>query len=601
MITDPTADYKHYSFNSVPSTSKQTSTTSSTSSSSTSSDSTDLTSTSGAIHFTGLGNGTDFDSMINSLLAVEGMRKTTLENWKASWNNKIEYFQALNVQMLRLKTSLEGMDTVGEFLTKEANVTDSSVLTATADADADEGSHTIEVNQTAQTSVMVSQASFASEDTSVNGTGGDLVFAYSYGSDPTVYSLTVPNGSSLKDLKDIINADSDNPGVKASVLYDGTSYYLQIRSMDTGADEGEITIDGTTTVTDFDDNSKFDETQVNQDAQFRVDGWPAAGWIERSTNTISDVIAGLTLNLRSDSGGSTETITVGTDYEAVKENVRTFVDQVNQVRNLIKLMTKFDETTQRGSLLTGNYGVQLISSQLKTTVSDKAPGFDYDDDTYCTLSQLGILTDAEEGSVNAGLLVLDEEELDEALDADPYAVALLFSAVDVGSTNSSDISYESCISGTTEAGVYTFEYTVDASGDITSASVDGVAVNPDFIGNTKHTIMSDSGGSRGIVISVNNLNAGTYSHQVNFKQGKTGELIDKLEVLTADEVGPLAILEENYDDIVDNIDKKIDYEDRRIKTMETRLRERYANLDARLGYYDDILSQLKSQIAQLDN
>ncbi|WP_034640190.1 flagellar filament capping protein FliD [Desulfovibrio inopinatus] len=561
----------------------------------------DVTSTSGAIHFTGLGNGTDFDSMISSLVSVESQRVTTLENWKASWETKVEYFQALNTQMLTMKTSLEGMDTVGEFLTKEASVTDSSVLTVTASADADEGTHTIEVNQIAQASVMVSQASFAAADSSINGTGGDLIFAYSYGSDPTVYSLTVPDGSSLTDLKDIINADSDNPGVKASVLYDGTSYYLQLRGMDTGAAEGEITIDATTTVTDFDANAKFDETQVNQDAQFRVDGWPAAGWIERSTNTISDVITGLTLNLKSDTGGSTETITIATDYEAVKENVRTFVDQVNQVRTLIKAMTKFDETTQKGSVLTGNYGVQLIATQLKTAVSDKPPGFDYDNDTYCTLSQLGILTEADEGSPNAGLLVLDEDALDEALDDDPYAVALLFSASGVGSTNSSDITYESKIDGITEPGTYTLEYTVDGSGDITSATINGESIDSSYINNTNHTITSDTGDSKGLEISVNNLNAGNYSHEVYVKQGKTGELVDKLDVLTDDDDGPLAILEENYGDIMNNIDKKIEYEERRISTMEIRLRERFANLDSRLGYYDDLLSQLKSQIAQLDD
>ncbi len=71
-------------------------------------------STSGAITFTGLGSGTDFDSIIEQLIEVEtAYRVTPLEEWKATWEEKIEAFQELNTQMLALQTALEAIDNQG--------------------------------------------------------------------------------------------------------------------------------------------------------------------------------------------------------------------------------------------------------------------------------------------------------------------------------------------------------------------------------------------------------------------------------------------------------------------------------------------------------
>jgi flagellar hook-associated protein 2 len=64
------------------------------------------------------------------------------------------------------------------------------------------------------------------------------------------------------------------------------------------------------------------------------------------------------------------------------------------------------------------------------------------------------------------------------------------------------------------------------------------------------------------------------------KQGKTGEMVDALGDLTNSTSGPLAILEENYNDIIDGIDDKIAAEEERIALKESRLREKYARLEA---------------------
>ena len=544
-------------------------------------------STSGAITFTGLGSGTDFDSLVTELIEIEEERITSLEEWKATWEEKIEAFQELNTAMLALQTTLEGMDSVGSFLTKVSTSGDTSVFTVTTDADADTTGHTVTVNQLATNKMMVTDSGYSSSSEDINDSSNSTVFAYSYMG--TTYSVTVPATASLDDLANIVNMDGDNPGVKASVVNDGSSYYLQLYGMDQGS-SATLTIDASTTLNNF-SAADFETTQSNQNAELRVDGWPTSSWITRESNAVSDVITGVTLNLK---GTGTTSVSTETDYDAVVENVQTFVDQVNEVRSLIISLTEFDDASEEGSLLTGNYGVQMISSNLNDITASCGLGFDYDLDTYCTLSQLGILTDAEEGSETAGLLELDTDELEEALENDVDAVALLFSAVNKGSTNSTDFSFSSCVETVTEPGTYELSYTM-SGGSITSASINGNAatISGDTITGAPGTSES------GLVVSVNNLADGTYSGNVYLKQGKTGQLIDSLEELTNDQTGPLAILEDNYDDIIDSIDEKIEYEERRIALKEERLREKYSRLDALLGTYDSIATQLESSIESL--
>ncbi len=152
---------------------------------------------------------------------------------------------------------------------------------------------------------------------------------------------------------------------------------------------------------------------------------------------------------------------------------------MNEVRGILQTLTKVSDSsgTATGSLLTGNYGVQLIGSQLKDVITDLGLGFTLYDadaktgDLYSALSQIGITTDADESSSTYGMLILDEDALDEALAEDPNGVAELFAADYQGESQSGDFSYLSRINGKTKAGSYKVEITTGADGKITSATI----------------------------------------------------------------------------------------------------------------------------------
>ena len=545
--------------------------------------------TSGQIYFTGLGSGTDFDTMITKLVELEGYRKTRLENTKSDYEKKIEAVQDINSSLLSLKSSLESMDTMDEFLIKTATSSNESIATVTASSDAEEGSHTIVINQLAKNDIEMHKSGYGSTSDVINSSGSTKIFKYTYNS--TTVSIDVADGTTLEGLVNLINQDADNPGVKASLINDGSKYYLQIRGLDLG-DKYEITISSDTTLSGFGPDD-FSETQDAQNSQIRVDGWPASDWIERESNTISDVITGVTLNLK-DVG--TIQVDVAKDMDAIKEQVRNFVDQVNNIITTIQGYTKVNSGTNEGSIFTGNSTINMTMENIKSILSSIGVGFDRDNDTYPVLSTIGITTDAQTGSTTYGQLLLDESKLEEALNSNAEAVAEIFSADLVAATNSSDFREYSHINGLTEGGTYDVEYEINASGEIASAKIDGYDASID---NSKHVITSTKGNSKGLAIQIDNLGTGTYSGQIRLKKGKALELIDKLEELTDSYSGPLHIMEDHLNDEIDMIDEQIDNETVRLDTYERNLRDKFARLEALLGYYNNLNTYLTSQINSL--
>lgn len=557
--------------------------------------------TSGAINFTGLGNGTDFNQLIDGLVDVEMNRVRRLQRWRASWETKNEQFKSLNTQMLTLKTSLENFNTINEFMAKTVTTNDSTRLTATANSSAQEASHTIEIGQLATTDVHITASGVSDLSSSITNTTTAFTFSYA-GTSYTISNISA--GTTLEGFVNIINNHADSRSrIRASTIFDGSVYHLQLNGLDQGGDN-QLVISSAGDI--IFNASDFNETQNAVNSQIRVDGFPSAagGWIERSTNSINDVITGITLNLQDAAVGTEVKLNVNTDESKIKDNIVKFVEQVNIVRAQIQSITEVDEEGE-GSILTGNYGVDMVAQNLKNITADMGLGFmNWDQDTlsgdkFTALSQLGITTDAEEGSVTYGLLKIDEEELDAALKEDPQAVAELFAADHLGESQSPDFTFESLIDDTTKAGKYEVEIVSDGS-QITSATING---EPAKISGWN--IIGLTGDATGMSIRLDNTLAGNHSGTVTVKQGKAGEMIDELTALTKPyneytyEGGPLAVLQDNYNDIMDSIDDKIDYETTRIDKMERNMKLKFARLDALLGQYQLRQGQLEGQLAQL--
>lgn len=242
---------------------------------------------------------------------------------------------------------------------------------------------------------------------------------------------------SLDTIRDRIN--SDVTGVTASVVseeVDGeTVFRLQIVG-----DSGTPTFE--------DDNNVLqtlgilregfaDVKQQALDATVTVDGVT----ITRSTNSLDDVIAGVSMELLEADLDETITLTIERDYDAVVTQVRNFIGSYNRVASMINEAQSYDTETNTGGLLFGDAAILNLEDGLHRVMANliTVPGGD-----PVLLSSVGITTDSD------GKLVVDSSDLLEALENDPNAVARMFGMNTVAST--SDIEFVSATETTRDSG-----------------------------------------------------------------------------------------------------------------------------------------------------
>lgn len=553
---------------------------------------------SGNVNFAGLGNGTDFGKIIDAMIKKEEFHTRRLTRWKKGWVDKSKELLNLNTKVLELQTALKKMDTKSEFMGKAVSSANSSVVTVSANGDASFGSHKVEVKQLASTDHWTSTGTgYAGLDSKV--TTSNAAFKFSYAGKSV--ALNVPRNTTLKQFVNIINNHPDLRGnVRASAVSDGSNFFLQLKGLDLGETNAiKLSNSGLPGL----QTTSFSNVQKAQDAMLKVDGFPpgAAAWMRRSTNAVTDAVEGVTLNLKSALPGTVVDVTVAHDRAKTKETVVSFLKAMNEVRNQIRKLTevtKGSKDTAKGSMLTGNYGVELVSQRLKMSVSSPGIGFGFSKkqevDPYPALATIGITSDANKGSVTFGQLKLDDLKFDKALKERPEDVAALFVTDHSISSSSSDFTPGTIVKGVTKPGKHAVSYTV-SGGKIVSATING---KPALISGWEITGKPKTDAA-GMSVKVTNQADGTYNGDVNIKQGKILELIEEARNLTSPTSGTLKLIEDNYKTIISNIDKKIDRETKRLADKRRRLKSRFGRLDATLGRYDKMQGALKAQIAKL--
>ena len=76
-------------------------------------------------------------------------------------------------------------------------------------------------------------------------------------------------------------------------------------------------------------------------------------------------------------------------------------------------------------------------------------------------------------------------------------------------------------------------------------------------------------------------------------------LNEELDFLTNTSSGPLQVLEDNYQDIIDSIDEKIESEEYRISLYEQRLLARFSRLESLLTELNGQSEYLAAEVAKL--
>ncbi len=348
----------------------------------------------------GLNTGIDYNKLISKMIEAKRAPIDILEEKKSSYTDKISSYDELSAHLTELKSSAKNLKSTSSFFVKTASVSDSTVVDATAAGTASTGNYSLVVSNLASEAKEVHNGTgLTSSSDAVNSSGSDKVFQYTYAGTQT--SVTVADGTSLDALKNLINDDASNPGVSATVVSDGTNYRLILTGDDTGATntvtiDAGTTLDGTGSTVDF-SSSSFSETKTAADASFTVDGLS----ITRSSNSFSDVIEGVTLNLKK---ASSATITVAADTDSIKEQIEEFVSAYNNVFSFLTTNTAYDTTTNEGAILSGEGTARNIQNKMRDMISDTVSGLS---GSLSLLAEIGITTDFETGNLEINSSTLD--------------------------------------------------------------------------------------------------------------------------------------------------------------------------------------------------
>ncbi|MBP7051071.1 MAG: flagellar filament capping protein FliD [Phycisphaerae bacterium] len=340
----------------------------------------------------------------------------------------------------------------------------------------------------------------------------------------------------------------------------------------------------------------FIETQSAQDSRIKVDGFPVGAdeWITRSSNTVDDVISGVTLHLL-DTG--TVQVSLTRDTESVKTKLDTYLEAYNEVVSFLDENTSYDAETKEAGVLMSDLTMSGLLNNLRGSLVRQTKGFVIDVDSFLMPGQIGLKLDSD------GLLSLDSDVFDKAISKDYLGVLALIGANKTGSSDSNTIKMYGASSRNTTAGTYNVQVTV-AGGAITSAKIklaDETTWRDATIGG--NMIIGDNTfdeynvavyPENGLQLSVDLSNDGTYTATVRVKQGFTGAMDDALEGILNATTGMLALDQDQVQDQIDHLQDAIDREEDRLEGVETRLIAKYARLEKTLTLLQNQFAGLSS-------
>ena len=353
----------------------------------------------------GIGSGLDVGSIVDQLMAIERRPLNQLEADKQGLQAQLSTLGQLKSSLATFQSALSDLKTLDAFEVYQAESSDETAFTVTANSDAAIGFSDIEVIRLAEAHKMGSLA-IADTDTTTLGGAGDAITLTVDGNAFTVNA----GGMTLSEIRDAINDAPDNTGVSATIISENSgSHHLVLSSTETGnANAMSLSFTGSIGtslgLTDINDPAQLD-------SEILVDGLYT---VSRSRNTIDDAITGLTLNLVGVSDTAAE-LTVSRDIDSVKESVQTFVDTFNTLRTTMKDM--YGDNSELDSTL------RSIENRMRGAFNTPPSGLNGD---FSYLTEVGV------SFLRDGSLSLDGADLESAIASDFSGVAEMFANDDQG-------------------------------------------------------------------------------------------------------------------------------------------------------------------------
>jgi len=359
------------------------------------------------ISFSGLGSGLDTGKIVDQLVAAEKVPVNALTQRKSETSKRLSIVGDLVTKLQALKNTAKSFDTASGATALTATSSDLTRVKVTAGSNASVGVYNFKVDHLAQAETTRSRVFNSHDQVGESGVGS---LDISVGTD-TAVTVSYDGQDSLDEIAAKIN--DSGARVQASVLFDGTSYRLNVTSADTGV-ANAVSFAGSGDLLGLTDVGA--EVVGAQDAQVSLNGTT----VTRPTNSLTDVVTGVTFDLLSETpvGGAATQLQVSRDAAGLRSKVQGLIDSYNSIARAVgmQLVYSGDGKTQKGAdTLFGDPTVTGLQRELGAIIARE---YTHGTGTIST-GEMGIALGRD------GQMTLDASKFDAAVAKDPKALTSL--------------------------------------------------------------------------------------------------------------------------------------------------------------------------------
>lgn len=353
-------------------------------------------------------------TVIDQMIEAERAKGVKFTNQKQKIEREKNAWKDVNT---RLDSLFKKLDTLSkketfESRTVTSNVKESSSLSVVSGENAAVGQYRVQVQQLAQSTRLTGNKVNTNNIESIyDELKLDGAFSFTVDGMEEPFTIQVTEDDSLRDITNKINNLTEESGIEASIV----DNRLVLTDTTMGPRTLEVVNEGIAEQLGFTEDTKAVE---GKSAIFTIDGLE----IERNSNTIDDVIEGLTFKLTNvHENSNNEIITIASDTEKTTAAVKDFVEQYNSVMGYISNQMDVGDPSLEDNTtgaLTGDGTIMRLQSGLRSLMTRNLEG-DFSGDVK-NIEDLGITLDRD------GVATFDEAAFQEALQTDPANVVKFF-------------------------------------------------------------------------------------------------------------------------------------------------------------------------------
>jgi flagellar hook-associated protein 2 len=319
--------------------------------------------------------------------------------------------------------------------------------------------------------------------------------------------------------------------------------------------------------------------QQGTNAAFTVDGMSMTS----PTNTDTNAIAGVTLNLLGADPNTALTVNVSHDAQAIEANITTWINAYNTVISYVNTQNTYTASSNTtGGPLFGDITMDTIKSELQSTIMNQVGtgSMDY-------LANVGITTGSN------GQLSLDTSTFGQALTSNFSGVVNLLS--DSGVCSNSQFQYVYSNSNT-QSGTYNIDISqLPGTDQNIAGTIDGLAATGS--GNVL-ALDNTASGANGLAVSFTGTSLPA-SATITVNRGIASLMNDLVSGFTNSSNGTVASQQTGLKNTITGLNNQVSNMQSNINQQMTTLQTEFENMDVAVAQMDQMQSYLTDQLSSL--